>query len=29
VLQITVAADLAGVLMRGPAERAFEGRTEL
>ena len=29
VLQITVAADLAGVLMRGPAERAFEGRTDL
>jgi len=28
-LQITVAPDLAGVLMRGPAERVFEGRTEL
>jgi len=28
-LRITVAADLVGVVMRGPAERAFEGRTEL
>ncbi|HEX9289565.1 MAG TPA: diaminopimelate epimerase [Anaeromyxobacteraceae bacterium] len=28
-LVITVAPDLTGVLMRGPAERAFEGRTEL
>ena len=28
-LQITVAPDLVGVLMRGPAERAFEGRVEL
>ncbi|HEX7489483.1 MAG TPA: diaminopimelate epimerase [Anaeromyxobacteraceae bacterium] len=28
-LQITVAADLVGVAMRGPAERAFEGRTDL
>ncbi len=28
-LQITVARDLVGVLMRGPAERAFEGRVEL
>jgi diaminopimelate epimerase len=28
-LQITVAADLVGVTMRGPAEKAFEGETEL
>jgi diaminopimelate epimerase len=28
-LQVAVAADLVGVTMRGPAERAFEGRTEL
>ena len=28
-LQITVAADHVGVVMRGPAERAFDGRTEL
>ena len=28
-LQITVAPDLTGVVMRGPAERVFEGRTEL
>ena len=28
-LQITVAADLVGVVMRGPAERAFQGQTEL
>jgi len=28
-LQITVAADLTRVTMRGPAERAFEGETEL
>ena len=28
-LEITVARDLVGVLMRGPAERAFEGTTEL
>jgi diaminopimelate epimerase len=29
VLAITVGPDLASVLMRGPAERSFEGRTEL
>ncbi len=29
LLQITVAPDLVAVLMRGPAERPFEGRTEL
>jgi diaminopimelate epimerase len=28
-LQITVAADLVGVTMRGPTERVFEGETEL
>src|SRR5919197_6206604 len=28
-LRITVSRDLTGVLMRGPAERAFEGTTEL
>ena len=28
-LEITVARDLVGVLMRGPAERVFEGSTEL
>jgi diaminopimelate epimerase len=28
-LEITVAADLVQVTMRGPAERAFEGETEL
>jgi diaminopimelate epimerase len=28
-LQVAVAPDLVGVTMRGPAERAFEGRTEL
>jgi diaminopimelate epimerase len=28
-LEITVALDLVGVLMRGPAERVFEGSTEL
>jgi diaminopimelate epimerase len=28
-LQVTVAADLTRVTMRGPAERAFEGETEL
>ncbi len=28
-LQITVAPDLRGVQMRGPAERVFEGRTDL
>jgi diaminopimelate epimerase len=28
-LRITVAPDLTGVLMRGPAELAFEGRTAL
>jgi diaminopimelate epimerase len=28
-LQITVGADLVRVTMRGPAERAFEGETEL
>jgi diaminopimelate epimerase len=28
-LEITVGADLRDVLMRGPADRVFEGRTEL
>jgi diaminopimelate epimerase len=28
-LRVTVAPDLVGVTMRGPAERAFEGRTDL
>jgi diaminopimelate epimerase len=29
VLQVTVAADLTRVTMRGPAEKAFQGETEL
>jgi diaminopimelate epimerase len=28
-LQITVSPDLAGVVMRGPAERVFAGETDL
>jgi diaminopimelate epimerase len=28
-LEITVAPDLSGVLMRGPAERVYEGEAEL
>jgi diaminopimelate epimerase len=28
-LSVTVGEDLAHVLMRGPAERVFEGRTDL